>query len=104
MDETRKKRGPAPTAPCGTRSAYNRHLRYDEPPCDACRDAYNQYQIVARNKRAATGPLKLRLHLDAGPANKVRALADRNHTTVDDIVAALIDAGLAVADNDEVTA
>lgn len=24
-------------AKCGTRSAYNRHLRYKETPCDKCR-------------------------------------------------------------------
>jgi len=30
------RRGPAPTAPCGTAAAYRRHLRHGEPPCDAC--------------------------------------------------------------------
>jgi hypothetical protein len=31
--------GPTPTAPCGTRAAYKRHLRHGEPPCEACRTA-----------------------------------------------------------------
>ena len=26
-------------APCGTRSAYNRHLRHNEEPCEACKAA-----------------------------------------------------------------
>ena len=29
--------------PCGTRSAYVRHKRKGEQPCDACRLAYNEY-------------------------------------------------------------
>lgn len=30
-------------APCGTRSAYNRHLRYKEPACEKCRAAQAEY-------------------------------------------------------------
>ena len=33
--------GPAPSAPCGTVSAYKRHKRHGEPIDDACRHAYN---------------------------------------------------------------
>ena len=33
--------GPAPSAPCGTVSAYKRHKRNGEPVDDACRQAYN---------------------------------------------------------------
>jgi hypothetical protein len=39
--------------PCGTRAAYQRHLRHDEPACDACRDAMNAYskpRIRARSR------------------------------------------------------
>lgn len=31
-------------AVCGTTSAYKRHLRKGEPPCAACREAWNQWQ------------------------------------------------------------
>ena len=30
-------------APCGTRSAYNRHLRYGEPTCEECRKAHSEH-------------------------------------------------------------
>ena len=30
-------------APCGTRSAYNRHLRHHEEPCEACKAANTAY-------------------------------------------------------------
>mgnify|MGYP006277543437 CR=1 FL=1 len=30
-------------AECGTRSAYNRHLRYKEPACEACLKAQRDY-------------------------------------------------------------
>jgi hypothetical protein len=32
------------TAPCGTRSAYKRHLYNGEEPCQACREEWNAYQ------------------------------------------------------------
>ena len=35
-----KRRGPAPWVPCGTRSAYKRHRRNNEIPCDACKAAH----------------------------------------------------------------
>lgn len=41
---------PRPLAPCGTFSAYRRHLRRDEPVDDACREAAN---AEARERRAA---------------------------------------------------
>jgi hypothetical protein len=39
----RKKMAPPITAMCGTRSAYVRHKRKGETPCDSCRLAYNAY-------------------------------------------------------------
>ena len=36
--------GPAPSAPCGTSSAYKRHKRDGEPVDEACRLAYNAEQ------------------------------------------------------------
>jgi hypothetical protein len=36
-------RGPAPTAECGTVSAYKRHQRHGEPTCGACRAAWAEY-------------------------------------------------------------
>lgn len=30
-------------AKCGTRSAYNRHIRYKETPCDDCKKAQRDY-------------------------------------------------------------
>ena len=38
------------TAPCGTETAYRRHLRNDEQPCDACQDAA-QIAAAERYKR-----------------------------------------------------
>jgi hypothetical protein len=35
--------GPAPSAPCGTVSAYKRHVRNGEPVDAGCRDAWNTY-------------------------------------------------------------
>lgn len=32
--------GPKPSVPCGTATAYRRHLRYKEQPCVACRAAW----------------------------------------------------------------
>lgn len=32
--------GPPPSAPCGTPSAYRRHLRRGEATCQPCRDAW----------------------------------------------------------------
>lgn len=32
-----------PLAPCGTRSAYTRHLRNGEAPCEACKAANAAY-------------------------------------------------------------
>lgn len=37
-------RGPEPSAPCGTVSAYKRHKRNGEPVDQACREAYNAEQ------------------------------------------------------------
>jgi hypothetical protein len=41
--------GPAPSAPCGTVSAYKRHLRAAERPCQPCRDAWSAYHRERRN-------------------------------------------------------
>jgi hypothetical protein len=38
--------GPAPTAPCGTVSAFKRHQRHKEPPCRECADVWNEYQRI----------------------------------------------------------
>lgn len=35
--------------PCGTRSAYKRHLRRNETPCDDCRHANNVWHRQHRN-------------------------------------------------------
>lgn len=35
--------GPAPSAQCGTVSAYKRHLRHQETPCKACKAAWAEY-------------------------------------------------------------
>ncbi len=36
--------GPLPSAPCGTVSAYKRHQRRSEAPCQACRAAWAAWQ------------------------------------------------------------
>ena len=41
-----------PQAPCGTQSAYRRHLRNDEPPCDACRVAHREGRRAERGSAA----------------------------------------------------
>lgn len=45
--------GPPPTAPCGSLSAYRRHLRHKETPCDACKAANAQAQADYQRKRHA---------------------------------------------------
>jgi hypothetical protein len=35
--------GPAPSAPHGSVSAYKRHLRHGEAPCEPCRKAWATY-------------------------------------------------------------
>ena len=55
-ERARMKRPPVkraqPTAPCGTLSAYQRHLRHRETPCRACRDAHNELQRERRRRKA----------------------------------------------------
>lgn len=101
MSETQKRRGPAPTAPCGTRSAYNRHIRYGEDPCAACRDVYNAYQIEQRRKRNALKPPTLTYRPDRPAWDRIQAIAERTGMTVDDTVAALLAAGLSALDTPE---
>ncbi|MGW6395435.1 WhiB family transcriptional regulator [Streptomyces sp. NPDC055103] len=38
-------------APCGTRAAYERHLRHKEPVDDACREANNAANIAKRERQ-----------------------------------------------------
>jgi len=45
--------GPAPSAPCGTVSAYKRHKRHDEDPCGPCRAAWAEYQRDLYQRRKA---------------------------------------------------
>ena len=40
------------TAVCGSLSAYTRHRRHGETPCDPCREAWNRY---IRDRRQAKG-------------------------------------------------
>ncbi|MYW48846.1 WhiB family transcriptional regulator [Streptomyces sp. SID161] len=44
-----------PPAPCGTRSAYNRHIRKGEKPCRPCNEANNAAYALYR----ATGSTKV---------------------------------------------
>lgn len=46
------KNWPDPLAPCGTRSAYHRHLRYGEETCKACREATNAYSRALKERHA----------------------------------------------------
>lgn len=39
--------------PCGTEAAYRRHLKNNEPPCDACRKAAREARVAQRNKSKA---------------------------------------------------
>lgn len=41
-----------PVAPCGTVSAYRRHLRHNETPCAECREAKAEQGRSERKKRA----------------------------------------------------
>lgn len=55
-ERTRLKNGAAPTrtlSPCGTRSAYQRHLRNGETLDQACIDAESNYQVGLREQRRA---------------------------------------------------
>lgn len=44
--------------PCGTRAAYQRHLRRGEEPCEECRQAKRDYDN-ARNRRLGMKPQKI---------------------------------------------
>jgi hypothetical protein len=44
------KRGPAPSAACGTRSGYHRHYREGTPVCVACASAEADYKRALRLK------------------------------------------------------
>jgi WhiB family redox-sensing transcriptional regulator len=37
---------------CGTDSGYRQHYRYDQTPCDLCREAHRVYQQGTRRSRA----------------------------------------------------
>jgi hypothetical protein len=43
--------------PHGTRARYQRHLRFGDPPCDACRAANTHASQLARKRRAAASGL-----------------------------------------------
>lgn len=42
--------------PCGTESAYQRHLRAGEPTCQPCRDAHAEHGRAKRAKSYVRGP------------------------------------------------
>ena len=46
-------------APCGTPSAYHRHVKNGEPIDDACRRANTEYK-AAQNRRPVVAPAKLK--------------------------------------------
>lgn len=39
-----------PLAPCGTRGAYRRHLRWGQPPCNACRAEHARLTQLERER------------------------------------------------------
>lgn len=53
--------GPPPTTPCGTTSAYRRHLRHKETPCDACKAANARAQADYQARRNDQLPEVVRL-------------------------------------------
>ena len=56
LDKKQKRKGPAPTAPHGTRHAYKRHQRHGETPCDRCKAAnaeYTKARAAAKKENAA---------------------------------------------------
>jgi len=57
-------------APCGTESAYQRHHRHSEPPCEACKTAHGQY---SRDRYAADPGYQARAK--GGAALRYRAMA-----------------------------
>lgn len=42
--------------PCGTTTAYRRHLRQGGKPCQACRDAEAAYKRFTRPRRGLINP------------------------------------------------
>lgn len=46
--------GPNPTIPCGTVTAYKRHLRNKQTPCYPCKDAWAAYQKARYDARRAS--------------------------------------------------
>jgi hypothetical protein len=45
--------GPPPTKPCGTRAAYQRHIRNGQPACRACLEAVRGEQAAKRQAERA---------------------------------------------------
>lgn len=52
-EEPPRKPSTRPLAPCGTRAAYERHLRNHEPVCDPCRLAHNAARRASKAKAKA---------------------------------------------------
>lgn len=86
--------GTRPLAPCGTKAAYDRHLRRNEPVDEACRQAKNAQQRAQAKAPVVCGTRRgYRKHLAAGePAcdacRHANAAADRRLRTTGSTVAA----------------
>lgn len=60
-----------PLAPCGTEGSYRRHLRWGQPPCNACRVAHAALQATYR-ERARTGRVAPRELVPCGSESAYR--------------------------------
>lgn len=61
-------------APCGTVSAYNRHRRHSETPCEPCFAANREYQQQRRDRtRPTRQPRETSTHSDEHAKRQIRA-------------------------------
>lgn len=84
------KRGPAPSQPCGTKSAYARHIRNGEPACEPCRQAIRDYH---RQRRAQTARIRVTTTPDVVDTAANYAVA--SGLPLDDVYTAALAAGIA---------
>lgn len=87
-------RGPKPTAVCGTLSAYSRHRRHGEDPCDACAEAARAYYADRRAKqREALRPVA-KVITDTDVLDAAKAHAEATGVELDDVLTTALALGV----------
>lgn len=87
-------RGPKPSAACGTLSAYSRHKRHGEQPCDACAEAAKAYYAARRAKiRDSLRPVA-KVITDNDVIEAAKAHAEATGAELDDVLTAALALGV----------